>query len=422
MDYRPRKVDAELATYLEIFGAVQIDGPKWCGKTWAGIHQSKSVFEVANPAGNFKNREIAKLDPYETLTGEQPHLIDEWQEVPSIRDAVRHDVDKTGSKGSYILTGSSAPDDSATIHSGTGRIGRLSMTTMTMQELGLSDGLISLDKLFNSSYKIPIKGGDLTLNDVATIVARGGWPAMIDTPTELVLEANRSYLNNIADVDLTKIDGVKRNPNKVNALLRSLARNVATYVSNETIRQDIGNYNDESLTVQLIGEYLNLLSRIFIFTELPSWYPALKSPVRLRQAPKRYLFEPSLTVAALGADPKSLAGDTKLLGNIFESLVLHDLQVYVDAMDAKLYQYHDNANLEADAIIEKRNGDWGAMEIKLGYYHEDDAANNLLRLRDKMVNAQQKPLEFLAIVIGVGGISKRRDDGVVVVPIDKLGA
>jgi predicted AAA+ superfamily ATPase len=422
MDYQKRIVDERLRKYLKVFGAVLVEGPKWCGKTWTAEYHSKSKYEVADPKANFRNRELARLNPNITLTGEQPHLIDEWQEVPPIKDAVRYAVDHQPGKGQYILTGSSTPDDNATVHSGTGRIGNLKMSTMTLSELGISNGSISLNKLFNNSQKITPFGGGLSIDDIANIVTRGGWPGLLEIPdVDLAMEVIRSYIDNIANVDLSKIDGIKRNPLKIAALIRSLARNVATYVSNETIRQDIDANQDSSVTVQKISEYMNLLERIFVFCQLPSWSPALKSPIRLRQAPKRFLVDPSLTVAALGADPQSLLEDTKLLGGIFESLVLHDLLVYSDANDAKVFQYHDNTDLEIDAIVEKRNGQWAGIEIKLGYYGEDEAAANLLKLRSKMIDAKQKPPEFLAVIIGVGGICKKRSDGVFVVPIDCLG-
>jgi predicted AAA+ superfamily ATPase len=421
MNYIGRIVDAKLAKYLKVFGAVLIEGPKWCGKTWTATRHSNSFFAVADPANNFRNRELARLHLPSVLEGPKPRLIDEWQEVPSIWDAVRFEVDRQAIKGGFILTGSATPDDSATIHSGAGRIGRLPMSTMTLSELGVSSGKASLGSLLAGDAAQMSGAGNLSAEDVAKIISRGGWPGLIDAETDDVRYSTTGYIDAVAAIDLSRIDGIRRNPAKIIALMKSLARNAATYVSNETLRKDIAAYGDGTLTVQTIAEYLVLLRRVFVLTELPAWEPALKSNVRLRRATKKFLSDPSLSVAALGASHKSLLEDTKFLGNLFESLVLHDLLVYADANDAKVYHYHDGANLEVDAVIETRDGTWGAAEIKLGFYHESDAAENLLKLKKKLATSGQKPPAFLAVITGVGSMLKQREDGIWVIPIDHLG-
>jgi predicted AAA+ superfamily ATPase len=420
-EYINRVLDVKLIKYLDIFGAVLIEGPKWCGKTWTATHHSKSIFALADPANNFRNRELAKMNLPSVLNGAYPRLIDEWQEVPAIWDAVRFEVDRIALKGGYILTGSATPDDTATIHSGAGRFGRLLMSTMSLYELGVSSGKASLKKLLAGTCPKITDIGNLSAENLADIVVRGGWPGLIGAGLDAAQYLTASYVNTIATIDLSGIDGVKRNPAKITALIKSLARNTATYVANETLRKDIAEYGDGLITTQTIAEYMSLLKRVFVLTELQAWEPALKSSARLRKSTKKFLADPSLSVAALGANSQSLLDDTKLLGNIFESLVLHDLLVYASANDAQVYHYRDNANLEVDAIVQKNDGTWGAIEIKLGYYHEDEAASNLLRLTKKLSEAGQKPPVFLAVITGIGSIFRQRDDGIWVIPIDHLG-
>jgi predicted AAA+ superfamily ATPase len=335
---------------------------------------------------------------------------------------VRYDVDKKSLKGGYILTGSATPKDDLTIHSGAGRYGRLRMSTMTLSEMGLSSGRASLGSLLDGKYNFKPVVGSLTLNALTSVLIKGGWPGLLKATVDDGMRLAVSYLETISTTDVSKADGVSRDPLKIMTLLRSLARNTTTYVSNETLRRDMSSEEEVSSSSATVTEYLTLLKRIFVLTELPAWEPALKSTVRLRSSPKRFLFEPSLTVAALGANQVGLLADLKLLGGIFEALVLHDLLVYADANDSKVYHYYDNADLEIDAIVEARDGRWGAMEIKLGNYNEELAANNLLRLKAKMTASGQKAPVFMAVVTGVGSILRLRDDGVLVVPIDHLGA
>ncbi|MCL2110858.1 MAG: DUF4143 domain-containing protein [Clostridiales bacterium] len=424
MDYIERIADRQISRYLSLFGAVLVEGPRWSGKTWASRHAAKSEFAVADPEGNFRNREIARLNPKAALDGARPHLIDEWQEAPSLWDAVRHEIDRSGQKGQFILTGSSTPDDTKTIHSGAGRFGRIRLETMTMSEIGVSKPSISLAGLFDGSANI-VDGehvGTLSLPALLDYACKGGWPSLIDVQPRDAAEVIDNYINDIAEIDISRIDGVKRDPDKVKALLRSLSRNIASTVKYATISKDISEYSSVDVSNETVSEYMGLLKRLFVLRDIPAWEPALKSTVRLRTTPKRILADASLAVSALGANAKSLGEDLKLFGSVFENQALHDLIVYASDIKGEVRHYQDSSGLEIDAIIERRDGSWGGIEIKLGYHQEDEAAASLVRLRDKLAGANQSPPAFLAVIIGVGAFSKKREDGVYVIPIDHLGA
>jgi predicted AAA+ superfamily ATPase len=420
--YIKRISDAKLEQYLKLFGAVLVEGPKWCGKTESGKQYAATKFELADPSNNFRNRSIAELDPQQALDGESPRLIDEWQEVPALWDAVRYRADNHSKRGQYILTGSSTPNDTLTIHSGAGRIGRLRMSTMTLQELDVSKAKISLgDLLYDHAAVNRNYAGALSLDTVIDLICKGGWPGLIGFSVNDSLEVLQNYVKALTNEDLSKIDDTKRDPAKVSALLQSVSRNSASLVSRETIRKDIEQYSSVALHASTVAEYLTLLTRMFVLNEIPAWEPALKSTVRLRVTPKRMLVDPSLAVASLKATPSALKQDLKLTGNLFESLVIRDLLVYAHANNAEVYHYHDNSNLEIDAVVEGKNKEWGAIEIKLGYTKENEASANLRRLVSKIEGDKQKPPRFLAVITGVGSILKQRDDGVYVIPVDLLG-
>jgi predicted AAA+ superfamily ATPase len=422
MEYITRIADRQISRYLDLFGAVLVEGPKWCGKTWAARHAANSEFGVADPEGNFRNREVARLNPQVVLEGLPPHLVDEWQEVPALWDAVRHEIDRTGQKGQFILTGSSTPDDGRTIHSGTGRFGRIRLETMSMNELGIAKPGISLAELFEgtSAFDDGEYVGALTLPELIGITCKGGWPGLIEADIESATEVIDSYVDDVAEIDISRIDGVKRDPDKVKALLKSLARNTASTVRYTTISKDISEFSSVEVSDETVSDYMNLLKRLFLLRDIPAWGPALKSTVRLRVTPKRVLADASLAVSALGASVKSLAADPKLFGSLFENQVLHDLIVYANDNRAEVRHYQDNSGLEVDAIIEKRDGAWGGIEIKLGFHQEDEAAASLKRLQKKLADGGERSPAFLAVVIGVGALAKRRADGIFVIPVDSL--
>ena len=417
--YRERLVDPVIDRLLPVVGAVSVEGPRWCGKTWTSLAHANSVFFLTDPAGGFRNRELAQLDPLAALAGDPPHAVDEWQEVPGIWDAVRHEVDRGSGRGRYLLTGSSVPADDATAHSGIGRIARLRIRPMTLAESGDSTGEVSLGALRNGNSPSAAPGR-LTVARVTELVIRGGWPASLDLTVAQAGEVAQLYMDGLARADASRIDSVRRDPGKVASLLASLARNSATTVTNATILRDIQSA-DETISSTTLAEYLSILQRLYVLEQIPAWEPALRSPVRLRQAPKRLLVDPSLAAAGIRATPATLAAEPKTLGFLFETMILRDLLVFADLYGGRLYHYRDSTGLEADAILTWPDGEWAAIEIKLGHTQTDKAAAALTRLSNKMVQGGHKAPVLLLAIVGVGSYTHRRDDGVYVVPADLLG-
>lgn len=418
--YRPRIADQHLAEYIETFGAVVVEGPKWCGKTTTARQQTKSEFNIADPRGAYQNRQIALLNPDKALQGARPHLVDEWQEAPAIWDAVRFLCDQAmGEPGQFVLTGSATPRlEERPMHSGAGRIGRMRMDTMTLFELGASSGKVSLAALF--AGECPQDAGLLEIPILAELVCRGGWPGSMNMTTDRALLVSRSYLDAVANEDMQRVAGARHDPEKVRRIIASLARNESTLATQKTIIADASMPDEALLNQETVGDYIKALKQMFFVADIPAWRPALRSPVRIRSAAKRHLADPSLVAAALNATPSSLTRDLKTLGLLFESLVLHDLLVYARAFDAQVMHYRDDSDLEVDAIVERRDGSWGAFEVKLGIDQVDRAAQNVLRLEKKMVERGEQPPAVKAVIVGTGGVSHRRNDGVCVVPIDTL--
>lgn len=420
--YKPRLVDKQITRYLKTFGAVSIEGPKWTGKTWTSLNHAESVFYVGDPTNGYTNRRLAQLDPTAALDGEIPHAIDEWQEVPGIWDAVRFSVDRERTRGRYILTGSATPVDNEVMHSGAGRIARISMRPMSLYESGDSQETISLSSVLNGD-EVPVCPSRYSIDELIRLIIRGGWPDNIEVPTENAELLPQSYIEALVRKDMTSIDGISRNHAKVRALIRSLARNNASLVTNKTLADDIALYrsvNESSLSEQSVADYVNALMRLFVLEEIPAWSPEIRAKIRLRVSPKRMLVDPSLASAALNADAGILKSDLKTLGFLFEGFCMRDLQVYAQSYGAAVYHYLDNSNLEVDAILEMKGGDWAAFEIKLGNVQVDDAASNLKRLKDKVTAAGNKPPICLGVIVGVNAVSHRRDDGINVLPIDCL--
>ncbi|OZG61955.1 AAA superfamily ATPase [Bifidobacterium lemurum] len=429
--YIPRIVDAVIDDYLAVFPAVSIEGPKWCGKTTTATQHSKSKYSLADPEGNFRNRTLARMEPALALEGETPRLIDEWQEVPGLWDAVRFACDQDTARGRFILTGSSTPRKSdRPMHSGAGRIARVHMSSMTLLEQGVSSGKVSLQGLFAGESYAAVSS--LSVDQIALLVVRGGWPAALGLDARHASMTARSYLDAIADDDISEVDNVDRDPVRVRRLLASLGRNEATLASKSTLAKDTAEYDVDDpegkgkkrpvmLSDTTLGEYLGALERMRFVEDIPAWHPALRSPVRIRSARKRHLADPSLAAAAIGATPESLRMDPKTLGFLFESLVTHDLKVYAQVLDAEVMHYRDDSNLEVDLIVETRDGAWGAFEVKLGDAQIDEGAENVNRLERKMVERGQRPASVKAVIVGTGAIAHRREDGVQVIPLDTLG-
>lgn len=416
--YMSRCIDRSIERDLGIFGAVLIQGPKWCGKTTTAQRFAESSLSLSDPAGDFAALQLARIDPAQAIVGATPRLIDEWQEEPKLWDAIRFECDRrTGEPGQFLLTGSATPNDAdQPMHSGIGRISRLRMETMTLAELGVSSGAVSLESLLNGR---PVKAALGSINgiaDIADLLCRGGWPQAVGKTTADAMRISAAYIDGVCESDVSRVDGVKRDPEKVRALLSSLARNESTLAGEKSLEKDLGG----DVSRSTLRRYTDALRRIHIIDDIPAWHPALRSPVKLRQSAKRHLADPSLAVALLGANPESLASDPKTLGLLFESLVLHDLKVYAAANDSSVSHYHDADDLEVDAVIHRRDGTWIAVEIKLGSPQIPEASANLLRLERKLVERGERPPAAKLIVIGFGMPAHTTPEGIIVAPVDTL--
>lgn len=420
MIYRPRVIEQNIKKGLETFSALVIDGPKWCGKTTTAKRFAKSALMVSDPTNDFENKARAQLDPKRAISGKFPRLLDEWQEVPKLWDAVRFASDEAGRKGMFILTGSATPREASyPMHTGVGRFGHVKMATMTMQELGLSSCGLSLSSLAQHVRGEGVEKvylGNLDAERIAELLVRGGWPGVLDLSLAQAAATARNYIDAVCETDISCIDDVRRDPEKVRSVVRSLARNESSYATLNTVAKDVG----ASITRQTVAEYLSLLSRLHICEDIPTWDPALRSPIKMRAAKKRHLADPSLAVAALGAGVPALLEDFKTLGFLFESLVLHDLRVYADCCGARLYQYHDASGLEVDAVIEMEDGGWIPVEIKLGAVQVEQACRTLERFARKIVAAGNTPPLAKLVVYGFGTPAFLPDDGFAVAAIDAL--
>ena len=418
-NYKNRIIDKSLDIYLDIFGAVLIEGPKWCGKTWTSKYHSNSEFLLADPKGNFNNKQLAMMNPELALSGEKPRLIDEWQEVPSIWDAIRGKVDEVGEKGQFILTGSATVNKDKYIHSGTGRIARLRMRPMSLYESGLSDGKISLrDICYNEATDCFT--GDVNLDAIINYVLVGGWPASINMTEKQGTLLSKEYIKSVLSEDIYKVDNIKRDAHKVELLLRSLARNESTTVTNKTLKNDVKEKDFDDINIDTITDYLNLFNKLYLIENLPPFANKLRSSLRVKQSEKRHFVDPSLACALLNLTKEKLLNDLEFLGFLFESLVERDLLTYVSSFNAKLYHYQDYDNNEMDAIIELEDGSWCGFEIKLGAHQIEEAANNLIEINESIKKQGGTPAKSLCVICGLTNAAYKRPDGVYVVPITSL--
>ena len=419
-DYRPRIIDKTLTEYLSAFGAVCVEGPKWCGKTWTSSYHSNSEVYLGDPAGNFQNRRLAELSPALVLAGETPRLIDEWQEVPPIWDAVRFQADQTPQKGQFILTGSATPNHKGILHSGAGRIGRLRMRPMSLYESGDSSGQVSLKALCEGKIE-PVMTGEADLKRLIALIVRGGWPGSLKLPLDRAALLPIEYLNAVIDDDVYRIDGIKRDTGKMRLLLRSLARNESTTATNRTLINDMKAAFGEAIDPNTVAEYLDIFKRLFITDDQPPFSIGIRSSVRIKQAEKRHLADPSLACALLQATPESLLYDLETLGFLFEALCERDLRIYAQSFGAAFYHYQDYRNQEIDAVIELPEGNWCAFEIKLGAQQIDAAAAHLLKIKGQLeADPKGRPPCMLCVLCGMANAAYRRPDGVFVVPITAL--
>ncbi len=419
--YLPRLIEKEVCTAMKAAGAVSIEGPKSCGKTWCSRKFANSEFSLVDPADNFINREIANMDPAAVLKGERPHLIDEWQEVPRIWDAVRYSVDLDGSKGSYILSGSSSVDMGSLMHSGAMRIISVRMRPMSLFESKDSLGSTSLPSLFDGSFEMS-KGKSCSLEELAWLIVRGGWPGNLSLKEDQVKLAMGSYMHRVCGVDAQKIDGKRRNVEGLRRTLRSLARNESTMASKSRIASDIKEFESESIDDETVSNYMDIFERLYLRDDQPAYNPHRRSSYRVGKAPKRHLADPSLAAAALEIGTKELSTDLKTMGLLFESLCERDLRIYAQASGGSLHHYRDHSGKEIDAVVEMPGKGWGAFEIKLGQNSADTAAANLLKIRDSMESKEPRSgPSVMCVLTGTGSLAYRREDGVYVVPITSLG-
>lgn len=419
-NYRPRIIDRQVEEYLSAFGAVCIEGPKWCGKTWTSSYHSRSEIYIGDPAGNFQNRQLAELSPALVLEGETPRLIDEWQEVPPLWDAVRYQVDQNPQKGQFILTGSATPNHKGILHSGAGRIARLRMRPMSLWESGDSSGKVSLQSLCHGEMT-PAMTGEVDLKALIGLIIRGGWPGSLGLSSEQAALLPAEYLNAVIDDDVYRMDGIKRDTHKMRLLLRSLARNESTTATNRTLIRDVKAIDDTDIDSNTIAAYLDIFKRLFITDNQPPFSVGIRSSVRIKQAEKRHFADPSLACALLKATPASLLGDLETLGFLFEALCERDLRIYAESFGASLYHYQDYKNQEIDAVIELPDGTWCAFEIKLGANQIDAAATNLLEIKKQIEeDPKGKPPAVLCVLCGMSNAAYQRPDSVFVVPITAL--
>jgi len=423
--YKNRIADSVLARKLAGKGAVLIEGPKWCGKTTTAEQQAQSIIYLDDPATIKENLLKAELAPQELLEGEHPRLLDEWQIAPQLWDTIRFDVDHRKGNGHYILTGSSVPvedEESKNIrHSGTGRYGWVKMRPMALYESGESNGTISLKNLFNTPEKIYAKSS-LSREDLAFVLCRGGWPAAIDLKGDIALDQAFDYVDSIAKKDMNRVvDKVRRNPERVRQLMRSYARNIASQASYETIAADMQANEPKGLDAETVSSYIEALRKLFVIEESKAWNPNLRSKTAIRTTNTRYYTDPSIGTAALGIGPGDLLSDFNTFGLHFEGLAVRDLRTYASGLLGDVYHYRDSEGLECDAIVHLRDGSYGLIEIKIGGERLiNEGAETLIKLQNKIDITKMKSPSFLMVLIGIGEIAYRREDGVYVVPIGCL--
>ena len=417
--YIPRIIDAAVERYLATMGAVCIEGPKWCGKTWTSSYHSNSEFLVGNPDNNFQNRALAEMSPALVLEGETPRLIDEWQEVPPLWDAVRYTVDQRSKKGQFILTGSATPKRKGVLHSGAGRIGKLRMRPMSLYESGDSSGKVSLQALCEGKLT-PTITGEVDLRTLAHLTVRGGWPGNLNIDDADISLLPSEYLDAVIDDDVNRVDETRRDSRKVRLLLRSLARNESTTATNRTLKNDIKEIDDEDIDVETVATYLDIFNRLFLTDNQPPYAAKLRSSVRVKQAEKRHFCDPSLACALLKVTPERLIGDLETFGFLFEALCERDLKIYAESFGAALYHYQDYAGNEIDAVIELPDGNWCGIEIKLGANKIEEAAENLIHIRDEIAKDGGKTPSALIVLCGLSNAAYQRPDGVYVVPLTAL--
>ncbi len=420
--YRNRIADEVLQKKLEAKGAVLIEGPKGCGKTTTAEMRASSIIYINDPKRIKQNLALAEIDPEALLEGDNPRLIDEWQLAPKLWDAVRFSVDHRRNFGLYILTGSAVPADTSEIHhTGTGRFSWMKMRPMSLFESGESTGEVSLSALFDNPQCAVRGKSSLSLNEIAFLICRGGWPPAIDVSESIALRQSADYVDAVIEEDVSRVDGVKKNPSLVRRLMKSLARNQGSQVTIERLIDDISVNETMESSRNTISSYIAALKKIFVIEDMEAWNPNLRSKTAIRTSDTRYFIDPSIATASLRLGPGDLVADLETMGFMFETLAARDLRVYADALDADVYHYRDKTGLECDAVIHCRNGKYGLIEVKLGGEENiEKGAVSLKVLRERIDCDRMNAPSFLMVLTAVGNMAYRRPDGVLVVPVGTL--
>lgn len=419
--YKQRIADRILKRKVLGKGAVLIEGPKWCGKTTTAKQLAKSVLDLGDSAVLKQSAQLIELSPKTLLEGKTPKLIDEWQALPPIWDSIRSEVDKRGEPSQFILTGSSVlPEADETIHSGTGRFAYVKMRTMSLYESGESNGKVSLKDLFEEK-SFEIQTNELTIEDIAFLTCRGGWPWATLIAKEVALDQAIDYVDAVVDKDIQRVDGVKRSAERARLLLRSYARNISQAIPYSTIRKDMLANDSSTLDEDTVADYIKALKKLFVIEDLAAWNPNIRSKAAIRTSDTRHFVDPSIGTASLGLGPKDLINDLKSFGFFFEDMAIRDLRVYAEALDGKLYHYRDSSGLECDAVLHRRDGSYALLEVKLGgEANINEGATNMLKLSANIDTDKMPSPSFMAVIVGVGKYAFRREDGVYVIPIGCL--
>ena len=419
--YYKRICDQLLADKLEAKGAVLVKGAKWCGKTTTAAHIARSAIYIEDPSKKKQYLEMAEINPVALLQGEVPHLLDEWQLAPKLWDAVRFEVDRRDEFGQFILTGSAVPpDDSQISHTGTGRITSLLMRPMSLFESGDSNGSVSLRALFSKEHDINGMS-DLSLDDIAYLICRGGWPKAIGRSKKVALAQAPDYFDAVVESDISRVDNVERDSERARRVLRAYSRSVSSEATITSILNDVKSDENDPFSENTLRSYILALKKIFVIEDTPAWNPNLRSKTAIRSSDTRYLVDPSIAAAALGIGPKDLINDLSTMGLMFENMCVRDIRIYAESIDGSVYHYRDKSGLECDAVIHLRNGRYGLIEIKLGGDKLiEEGAVNLLKLKDRIDGEKMNDPSFLMVLCGVAPFAYKRNDGVMVVPIGCL--
>lgn len=419
--YMPRVVDSILIDKLDSKGAVIIEGPKWCGKTTTAMQLAKSMIRMDEPSKRDANIQMADIAPERLLAGKTPRLIDEWQIAPKLWDAARYEVDTRGDVGQFILTGSAVPVESKEImHSGTGRFTWLTMRPMSLYESKESTGEVSLENLFTNPKQI--KGvNEMTIDTLAFVICRGGWPMAINMKEKAALSQAFDYYDAVVKSDINRADSVTKNPERVKRLMRSFARHQGAQIANTMLQADIIANDTESLSVDTVASYIGALKKIFVIEDMAAWNPNLRSKTAIRTSDTRYYVDASIAAAAMGIGPNDLINDLNTMGLLFETMCVRDLRVYAESLGGNVLHYRDKSGLECDTVIHLRNGRYGLAEIKLGGQRLiEEGAANLKALAQKIDTTKMPAPSFMMIVVGTGDFAYKREDGIFIVPIGCL--